>query len=556
MMAELSGLATLWLAKPMTDARQLPDESFDVVIIGGGHNGLTCAAYLARAGLSVKVVERRPIVGGAAVTEEFHPGFRNSVCSYVVSLLNPQVIADLELARHGLSIVDRPSGYLCLLPGGEGFQLSRNVAEAKAAIEQFSPHDARAYVRFDHELSQIGQALRPIMESVPPNFGGGIADLWRILRMGNRLRHLPDDLQATLAELMTASIGDYVKARFESERLQGALGFEGVIGNMASPYQAGSAYILLHHMFGEVNGETGAWGHAIGGMGAISDAMAGSAKAHGARIETNAAVREVIIEKNIAAGVVLQDGRRIRARLVAGNVNPKLLFLRMMDPALLPEDFRRRMVGWRCRSGSFRMNLALSELPRFRCLTGQSDESHLKGSINISPSLAYLEQAYDDARTLGWSRRPVISMNIPTVLDRGLAPPGAHVASLFCQHFNFDLPDGKSWDDVKDQAADLIVETMAEHAPNLKQAIVGQQVLSPLDLERDFGLVGGDIFHGALSLDQIFSLRPAAGYADYRTPIAGLYLCGSGAHPGGGVTGLPGRNAAQAMLADFKARRA
>jgi phytoene dehydrogenase-like protein len=541
----------------MTDARARPhpDESFDIVVIGGGHNGLTCAAYLARAGLTVKVVERRSVVGGAAVTEEFHPGFRNSICSYVVSLLNRKVIDDLELHRHGLTIVDRPSGYLCLLPGGDGLQISRNITEAKRAIAQFSTCDAEAYERLDHELQQIGLALRHVMESAPPNIGGGFADLWRALKLGNQLRHLPADLQTTLAELMTASIGDYVQARFETESLQGALGFEGVIGNMASPFQSGSAYILLHHAFGEVNGETGAWGHAIGGMGAISDAMARSAAAHGATIETGAAVREVITDKGRAAGVVLQDGRRIRARLVAGNLNPKLLFLKLVDAALLPGDFRRRMESWRCRSGTFRMNLALSELPRFSCLNGEDDEAHMKGSINISPSLAYLERAYDDAKTLGWSRAPVVSMNIPTVLDDTLAPRGAHVASLFCQHFNPELPDGKTWDDVKEQAADSIIDTVAEHVPILKRAIFGRQVLSPLDLEREFGLVGGDIFHGALHLDQIFSLRPAAGYADYRTPIPGLYLCGAGAHPGGGVTGLPGRNAAQAILADLRRRR-
>lgn len=533
----------------------MADESFDIVVIGGGHNGLTCAAYLARAGFKVKVIERRPIVGGAAVTEEFHPGFRNSVCSYVVSLLHRTVIDDLELHRHGLTIVDRPSGYLCLLPGGDGFQINRNVAEAKKSIARFSPRDAEAYERFDHELVQIGAALRSVMEIAPPNIGGGLSDLWRALKLGNQLRHLSADLQATLAELMTASIGDYVQARFESEPLQGALGFEGVIGNMASPFQSGSAYILLHHAFGEVNGEAGAWGHAIGGMGAISNAMARSAQAHGAQIETSAAVCEVITDKGRATGVVLHDGRRIHARLVAGNLNPKLLFLKLLDPALLPGDFRRRMEGWRCRSGTFRMNLALSELPRFACLSGQDDESHMKGSINISPSLDYLERAYDDAKTHGWSRAPVVSMNIPTVLDDTLAPKGAHVASLFCQHFNPVLPDGQSWDDVKEQVADLIVDTVAAHIPNLKRAIVGRQVLSPLDLEREFGLVGGDIFHGALSLDQIFSLRPAAGFADYRTPVPGLYLCGSGAHPGGGVTGLPGRNAAQAMLGDLKRRR-
>ena len=530
-------------------------ESFDIVVIGGGHNGLTCAAYLARAGLRVKVVERRAVVGGAAVTEEFHPGFRNSVCSYVVSLLHPSVIADLELARHGLTIVDRPSGYLCLLPGGDGLQISRDIAAAKRAIARFSPRDAIAYERFDDELQRIGLAVRAVMTEAPPNFGGGLADLWRALKLGNRLRHLPADLQATLAELMTASIGDYVSARFESEALRGAMGFEGVIGNFASPFQAGSAYVLLHHMFGEINGQPGAWGHAIGGMGAISDAMARSAAAAGASIETQAAVREVIVEKDRAAGVVLEDGRAIRARVVASGVNPRLLFLRLMDPAVLPEDFRRRIEHWRCRSGTFRMNVALSELPRLRCLDGSDDEAHLKGSINISPSLTYLEQAYDDARAHGWSRRPVVSMNIPTILDDTLAPPGRHIASLFCQHFDFALPDGQNWDTVKDRVADLIIDTVNEHAPNFKNAIVGRQVLSPLDLEREFGLIGGDIFHGALNLDQIFSLRPAAGHADYRMPLAGLYLCGSGAHPGGGVTGLPGRNAAQAILADLKRKR-
>lgn len=541
------------MAEPRT--RNQTDESFDIVVIGGGHNGLTCAGYLARAGMKVKVIERRGIVGGAAVTEEFHPGFRNSVCSYVVSLLHPQVIADLELPRHGLTILDRPSGYLCLLPDGDGFQISRDIAVAKREIARFSNSDAEAYEQFDHELTEIGLALREVMATVPPNIGGGLPDLWRMLKLGNRLRGLNAHLQATLAELMTASIGDFVRTRFASEPLQGALGFEGVIGNMASPFQSGSAYVLLHHMFGEVNGQPGAWGHAVGGMGAISDAMARSAQAHGAQIETNTSVREVIVEKNGATGVVLEDGRVIRARVVASGVNPKLLFLGMMDSAVLPPDFRRRMESWRCRSGTFRMNLALSELPRFRCLSGQDDESHMKGSINISPSLAYLEQAYDDAKILGWSRQPVVSMNVPTILDNTLAPPGAHVMSLFCQHFNFDLPTGRSWDDVKEHVADLIIDTVAEHAPNIESTIVGRQVLSPLDLEREFGLIGGDIFHGAIHLDQIFSLRPAAGYADHRMPIPGLYLCGSGAHPGGGVTGLPGRNAAQAILSDLRRRK-
>jgi len=525
-------------------------EQYDAIVIGAGHNGLVCAGYLARAGLKVKVVEKRGVVGGAAVTEEFHPGFRNSVCSYVVSLLHPQVIADLELHAHGLTILDRPSGYLCLLPGGTSLQLPRDVEVAKREIARLSPRDADAYAKLDRELCEIGMALQSVMAEPPPNFGGGLADLWQALKLGNKLRALPGPLQAALAELMTASIGDYLEARFEREEIKGALGFEGVIGNFASPYHPGTAYVLLHHMFGEVNGEPAAWGHAVGGMGAITQAMARSAQTRGADIETNAPVREIIVEGGKAKGVVLTDGRTIRAGIVAGNVHPQLLFLKMMDGGLLPEDFRRRITHWRSRSATFRMNLALSELPRFSSLSGDNDAAHLKGSINISPSLGYLQRAFDEARAAGWSKAPVVSINIPSVLDDSLAPKGAHVASLFCQHFDFALPEGKSWDDEKARAADLIIDTVTEHAPNLKRAIVGRQLLSPLDLEREFGLVGGDIFHGAIHLDQLFSLRPAAGYADHRTPIGGLYLCGSGAHPGGGVTGLPGRNAARAILKD------
>ncbi|HEU0069865.1 MAG TPA: NAD(P)/FAD-dependent oxidoreductase [Alphaproteobacteria bacterium] len=525
-------------------------EQYDAVVIGGGHNGLVCAGYLARAGIKVKLLEKRAVVGGAAVTEEFHPGFRNSVCSYVVSLLHPEVIRDLELSRHGLTILDRPSGYLCLLPGGAALQLPRDIAAAKREIARLSPRDAEAYAKLDEDLCEIGMALRAVMAEPPPNFGGGLADLWQALKLGNKLRALPGRLQAGLAELMTASIGDYVAARFEREELQGALGFEGVIGNFASPYHPGTAYVLLHHMFGEVNGQVAAWGHAVGGMGAITQAMARSAEAQGAAIETSSSVREIIIEGGKAKGAVLEDGRTIRANIVAGNVHPQLLFLKMMDGGLLPDDFRRRITHWRSKSATFRMNLALSELPRFAALGDANNPERMKGSINIAPSLGYLQRAFDDARAMGWSKAPVVSMNIPSVLDDSLAPKGAHVASLFCQHFDFTLPDGRSWDDAKEKAADLIIDTVAEHVPNLKRALVGRQVLSPLDLEREFGLVGGDIFHGAIHLDQIFSLRPAAGYADHRTPIDGLYLCGSGAHPGGGVTGLPGRNAARAILKD------
>jgi len=531
-------------------------QTYDAVIVGAGHNGLTCAGYLAAAGLKVMVLERRSVVGGAAVTEEFHPGFRNSVCSYVVSLLNESVIDDLELRRHGLDILDRPSGTFAPLPGARHLLLSRDPATARREVAKVSERDAETLPRFEAQLERLVGVLRHIVEAPPPNLGGGWQEAWRALKLGRRLHGLSTADQQALAEVMTMSIGDYLDRWFESDPVKGLFGYEGIIGNFVGPYHQGSAYLLLHHAFGQVNGQTGAWGYARGGMGAITQAMARSARERGVEIETDATVDEVLVENGQAAGVVLADGRTIRARRVAANVNPRLLFGRLVDPGCLPDDFRARMEGWRCASGTFRMNVALSELPRFPSQEGVADPAaQLTGSIDICPSLQYIEDAYIDARRHGWARAPVVSMCIPSTVDDSLAPEGAHVASLFCQHFNPELPDGASWDDVKEEVADLIIDTVDGYAPNFRRSVVGRQVLSPLDLEREFGLVGGDIFHGALHLDQIFSLRPAAGYADYRTPVPALYLCGSGAHPGGGVTGLPGRLAATEILKDARGRR-
>lgn len=531
------------------------DAPTDVVVIGAGHNGLVCAGYLARGGLDVTVVERRGIVGGAAVTEEFHPGFRNSVCSYVVSLLNPKVISELELHRFGLEIIERPAGGFVPLPDGRSLTTSRDMAETRRQIAKFSPADAEAYAKFDDAIERAGLVLREMLLETPPNLGGGLMDLLRAGKAGNRLRKLPLADQRSFLDLMTKSIGDYLDGWFESDPIKGVFGYEAVVGNMVSPYSAGSAYVLLHHAIGEVNGRIGAWGYARGGMGAITQAMAKSAEAHGADVRVNSPVGRVIVENGSARGVELVDGTIVRARAVAANVNPKLLYLSLVDTAALDAEFVGHMESWRCRSGSFRMNVALSELPKFDCLEREGGALPPGASIDVSPSLAYLEDAYYDAKTLGWARKPVISMCIPSTLDDGLAPPGQHVASLFCQHFNPDLPDERNWDDAKDEAADLVVDTMTEYAPNFRGSIVGRQVLSPLDLEREFGLVGGDIFHGALHLDQIYSLRPIAGHADYRGPISGLYMCGSGAHPGGGVTGLPGHNAAREILKDFRRKR-
>jgi phytoene dehydrogenase-like protein len=493
-------------------------EEFDAVIIGGGHNGLTCAAYLAMAGLKVVVLERRGVVGGAAVTEEFHPGFRNSVAAYTVSLLNPKVIADLRLHDHGLRIVERQISNF--LPLDDAQYLKVGGGRTKNEVAKFSARDADRLDAYGVRLEQIADVLRALVLETPPNVVEGhpftaIAELLKSSRIANRLRHLGLDLQRELLDLFTASAGDYLDHWFESAPIKAAYGFDGIVGNYASPYTPGSAYVLLHHCFGEVNGKKGVWGHAIGGMGAITQAMAKSAASHGVDIRVGAAVREVIVERGRAAGVVTK---------------------------------------WRCGSGTFRMNVALSELPDFTCLPGRQLAEHHTSGIIMAPSLDYMEKAFFDARQHGWSKKPIVEMVISSTLDDTLAPKGQHVASLFCQHVAPTLPDGSSWDDHRGTVADLVIETVNSFAPNFKASVLGRQIFSPLDLERTFGLVGGDIFHGALDLGQMFSARPMLGHADYRGPLPGLYMCGSGTHPGGGVTGLPGHNAAREVVRDLRRR--
>jgi phytoene dehydrogenase-like protein len=528
-------------------------EMHDVLIVGAGHNGLTCAAYLARAGLSVKVVERRSVVGGAAVTEEFHPGFRNSVASYTVSLLHPKIIADLDLGRHGLRIVERRAANF--LPTPNGRYLLAGEGRTKQEIARFSTRDAERYDAFSREIETIADVLRGLVLEAPPNVVEGMSlrglgELLRAGALGRRLGRLTLDEQRSLLWLFTRSAQDYLDGWFEGDLVKALFGFDAVVGTYASPATPGTAYVLLHHAFGEVNGRKGAWGHAIGGMGAITQAMARAAREAGAEIEVDAPVAEVIVEAGRANGVVLEDGRALRARAVVANVNPKLLYTQLVPDSALPGPFLDRMRLWRCGSGTFRMNVALSQLPDFSALPGPGD--HLTAGIILAPSLAYMDRAYQDARQFGWSREPIVEMLIPSTLDDMLAPPGQHVASLFCQHVAPELPDGRSWDEARDTVADLMVETVDRYAPGFKASVLGRQVLSPLDLERVFGLTGGDIFHGALSLDQLFSARPMLGHADYRGPLPGLYHCGAGAHPGGGVTGAPGHNAARAVARDLK----
>jgi phytoene dehydrogenase-like protein len=519
---------------------------YDAIVVGAGHNGLTCACYLAKAGLKVKVLERRGVVGGAAVTEEFHPGFRNSVAAYTVSLLQAKVIRDLGLEKHGLRIVERPlSNFLPL--ENDYLKVGGGQEATQREFARFSPRDAKRLPSYWESLERIADVLRAMALETPPNVGGGVRDALRLLSDARRIKRLDMAARRDLVGLFTRSAADWLGDWFESEPVKAVFGFDAVVGAYASPHHPGTAYVLLHHCFGEVNGKRGIWGHAIGGMGAITQALAAEARRLGAEIECDAPVEKIL------DGRVVVGGREIEARAVIANVNPKLLFLKLVDPSTLERDFRERIERYKCGSGTFRMNVALSALPRFSVLPEPGP--HHGSGIIMAPSLDYMDRAYLDARAQGIASRPIVEMVIPstldpTLIDPKLAPKGAHVASLFCQHFD----PAADWQSRKNEAVERIFEVIESHAPGFRASVLGHSALSPADLEREFGLVGGDIFHGQLSLDQLWCARPVLGHADYRTPIAGLYLCGSGAHPGGGVTGAPGHNCAREVLRDFGKR--
>ncbi|MEY4270014.1 MAG: hypothetical protein RLZZ58_1230, partial [Pseudomonadota bacterium] len=503
-------------------------KKYDAVIIGAGHNGLVCAFYLARAGLKVRMVEARGVVGGAAVTEEFAPGFRNSVASYTVSLLQPKVIADMRLADHGYRVIERPISNFLPQEDGGYLKLGGGLERTQAEFARFSQHDADVLPAYYDALEGVAEVLRDLALKVPPNVGDGVRTLVDAVRQGRGMAGLGIAAQRDILDLFTKSARNLLDGWFESEAVKAAFGFDAVVGNYASPDAPGSAYVLLHHVFGEVNGKKGAWGHSIGGMGKITEIMAHVCRNAGVEISLESPVERVLVDGGKAVGVRLVGGQEIAAARVIANVGPKLLYGRMVDAADLPPDFARRIAGFKAGSGTFRMNVALSQLPRFTCLP-EPGEHHRSGII-IAPTLDYMDRAFTDAKAHGWSKAPIVEMLIPSTVDDSLAPPGAHVASLFCQQFAPELPtkdDGttRDWDDEEDAAADAILATVEAYAPGFRASIVGQSVLSPKGLERTFGLIGGDIMHGAMSLDQLWSARPMLGHGGYRGPVKGLYMC-------------------------------
>jgi len=528
----------------MTSARKKT-----AIIIGGGHNGLVCAFYLARAGFGVTICERRNVVGGAAVTEEFHPGFRNSVAAYTVSLLHQRVIDDMGLAQKGLRIIERPIANFLPSQDGHYLKMGGDLARSQAEIAKFSQKDADALPRYYDMLDEIGDVLRQFALQTPPNQADGASGWPRALSQSTKLARLPLVQQRNLLDLFTKSARQFLDSWFESDEIKAVLGFDSIVGNYASPETPGSAYVLLHHTFGGVNGKKGNWGHAVGGMGAITQKMGQACEEQGVAIKLDAGVREVMVKHGTATGVVLHDGSELSADLVVANVNPKLLYQRLIPRSELDADFMQRIENYRCSSGTFRMNVALSELPNFTCLPGATVGEHHQSGIILAPTLEYMDQAYRDALALGWSHQPIVEILIPSTVDSTLAPAGKHVASLFCQQVAPTLP-GRDWTSAREEVADLMIDTVTRFAPNFKASVLGRMALTPQDLEDKFGLIGGDIMHGHIALDQLWVARPVLGNASYRGPLRGLYMCGSGTHPGGGVSGMPGHNAAREILRD------
>lgn len=522
-------------------------QSFDAIVVGGGHNGLVCAAYLARAGRRVLVLERRHVLGGAAVSESLFPGFTFSVCSYVVSLLRPWILRELELARHGLEILPLECSFSPYL---DGRALARwaDPHRTRREIEAFSKRDAEVYPEYGRTMMHMGRFVKPLVDAPAPRpLSLRPRDLSDILGHARRLREMPSELRTRFLQMMTMSAADFLDLWFESEELKAPMSVSGIIGTYQGVRSPGTAYVLLHHYMGEIDGAFRSWGFAKGGTGAISEAIASAARAAGVEIRTEASVERLLLRGERAEGVVLAGGEEIRARAVVSSLDPRATFLGLVGEEHLPAELVSAIRRFKLRGSSGKVNLALDRLPSFRARPGPGP--HLAGDIAISPSLAYLERAFDEAKYGAFSTRPYINVVIPSLSDPSVAPPGKHVMSCFVQYAPYHLAGGPAaWPAQREAFGDAVIDTLEEHAPGLRDSILFRQVLTPWDLEREFGLGEGNIFHGELSLEQLAFLRPAAGLAHYATPIEGLWCCGSGTHPGGGIMGAPGALAARAML--------
>jgi phytoene dehydrogenase-like protein len=522
---------------------------YDALIIGGGHNGLVNAAYLARAGKRVLVLERRHVLGGAAVTEEIFPGFKFSVCSYVVSLLRPEIIRELDLPRHGLEILPL-DGTFTPMPNGDHLWRVNDHAKTRREIARHSRLDAEAYDEYGQAMAKMAKFVKPILSMVPPDPTRlSYRQLRQLLLLGRRFQRLPPEDQYNQVQLMTMSAADFLDQWFETDVLKATMSASGIIGTFLGVRSPGTAYVLLHHYMGEIDGAFRSWGFARGGTGAISNAIADAAREAGAEIRTASPIAKIFVKDGRARGVVLANGDELFADVISSSVDPNLTFLKMIEPGHLPDEFLEEVRRYKFRGSSGKVNLALDALPDFKCFPGPG--AHLRGAISISPAVDYMERAYDDAKYGDYSRRPYVDMVIPTLTDPSVAPPGKHILSCFVQYAPYKLREG-TWDEKREAFGDNVIETVAEYAPNLKNIIIGRQVLTPLDMEREFGLTEGNIFQGELSLEQLFFLRPVPGWAQYRTPIRGLYMCGSATHPGGGIMGAPGRLAAMEILKDGK----
>jgi len=521
---------------------------YDVIVIGGGHNGLTNAAYLARAGKKVLVLERRHVLGGAAVTEEVFPGFKFSVCSYVVSLLRPEIIRDLDLPRHGLEILPL-DGTFTPMPSGDYLWRVNDHGKTRREIARHSKLDAEAYEEFGKAMQAMCRFVKPILGMVPPEPTTlNPRELMKLLFIGKRFQGMPSEDKYNQVQLMTMSAVDFLDQWFETDVLKATMSASGIIGTFLGVRSPGTAYVLLHHYMGEIDGAFRSWGFARGGTGAISNAIADAAREAGAEIRTQAPIAKIIVKNNRAQGVALTNGDEIYGDVISSSVDPRLTFIKFIEENQLPAEFLEDVRRYKFRGSSGKVNIALDALPDFKCLPGSG--AHLRGAISISPSVEYMERAYDDAKYGNFSRRPYIDMVIPSLTDPSVAPPGKHVMSCFVQYAPYKLRPGLNWDEQREAFGNNVIDTISEYAPNIKNIILNKQVLTPLDLEREFGLSEGNIFQGELSLEQLFFLRPVPGYAQFRTPIKNLYMCGSATHPGGGIMGAPGRLAALEILKD------